>query len=384
MSEPKHLRSPLAAQLEYPLPEHRIHRVWQGVQRARSARRSVPAYYGVALALAAVFPAVLFVWFTRPLPAAELRMANGGEVPPTLIAPSQRAVAFDDGSALSLAEGARLDVLESTARAFVLALRRGAVEFEVHPGGPRTWRIECGGLTVEVVGTHFTMTRTSESIRVAVTRGAVLVRGERVPDGVVRLGPGQSVLVPLGEESRVPSGAAATPVTAGSAVIDAPARGLLPKTAPVGVDTPAPTNAPASSPSAAAPALTETPALDAFLLRADDARRSGRFGEAARLLEEGVAAYPGEPRVAIAEFSLGRLYLDSLGDAPRAAAHFSRAVADGRLPATLGEDAAARLVEARSRAGDSAGAVSAAERYRALYPAGRRSADVDRWVSSAR
>jgi transmembrane sensor len=336
------------------------------------------------LALAAVLCAALFIGFTRPSPSAELRMQNGDEVPSLLTARGRRAVTLDDGSAIDLGEGARVDVLESTGRAFGLALRGGEVEFEVHPGGPRTWRIECGGLTVEVVGTHFTVTRTTDAVRVAVTRGAVLVRGERVPDAVVRLGPGQSIVVPWREESRVNPETTAPPAVAGSAVTEGPARGLAARVDPAREDAPSPSNAADPTPRAAVTALAETKGLDTLLARADDARRSGQFVEAARLLEEGIARYPGEPRVAITEFSLGRLYMDSLGDAARAAAHFSHATADGRLPATLREDAAARLVEARSRAGDSAGAVSAAARYRALYPAGRRSADVDRWISSAR
>ena len=381
MSDQRPLRSPIAAQLEYPLPEDRIHRVWQGVQKGRSARRGVPGYYAGALALAAVLCAALVVWFTRPSPAAALRMQNGDEVPSIITSGGQRAVAFDDGSAIDLGEGARVDVLESTGRAFGLALRSGAIEFEVHPGGPRVWRIECGGLTVEVVGTHFTVARNTDAVRVAVTRGAVLVRGERVPDAVVRLGPGQSIVVPWKEESRVTAETAGPPAVAGSASMEGSAEGREARIAPARGAPPSPTTAAAPTTSAAVPAPA---VLDALLARADGARRSGQFAEAASLLEEGIARYPGEPRVALTEFSLGRLYLDSLGDAARAAAHFSRAIADGRLPATLREDAAARLVEALSRAGDSAGAVSAAARYRALYPAGRRAADVDRWVSPAR
>jgi transmembrane sensor len=133
------------------------------------------------------------------------------------------------------------------------------------------------------------------------------------------------------------------------------------------------------------PSAVSVPVMfDMRLGAADTARRESRFADAARILEEAISTYSGDPRVAIAEFSLGRLYLDSLGDAPRAASHFAQAVESGRLPLTLKEDAQARLVEALSRAGNSAGAERVAAQYRMAYPAGRRAADVERWASSPR
>ena len=61
--------------------------------------------------------------------------------------------------------------------------------------GPRRWQIECGLATVEVVGTHFDVERSPGRLRVAVARGQVLVRGERVPDRVRRLAAGEALEV---------------------------------------------------------------------------------------------------------------------------------------------------------------------------------------------
>jgi transmembrane sensor len=118
--------------------------------------------------------------------------------------------------------------------------------------------------------------------------------------------------------------------------------------------------------------------MDALLASADEARVAGRYAEAASLLERVVAKGGGGPQTSLAEFSLGRLYLDSLGAPARAAGHFSRALT-GALPGALAEDAYARLVEAYARAGAAARAREVAERYRSAYPGGRRRHDVDRW-----
>lgn len=45
----------------------------------------------------------------------------------------------------------------------------------VQPGGPRRWQVEGGLATIEVVGT-------AGRLRVSVQRGAIVVRGEGVPD----------------------------------------------------------------------------------------------------------------------------------------------------------------------------------------------------------
>jgi outer membrane protein assembly factor BamD (BamD/ComL family) len=122
--------------------------------------------------------------------------------------------------------------------------------------------------------------------------------------------------------------------------------------------------------------------VEAMLTRADEARLSGRYQDAAAILERVVVENGAAPNVYLAEFSLGRLYLDSLSDPARAATHFSHALSRG-LPGALAEDAAARLVESYARAGNAAAARDVAERYRGRYPQGRRLEDVNRWSPPA-
>ena len=385
MSSSARLRTPLGAGLEGRIAEGRVHRLWQRIEAARARRRLVVAYATSAAAFAAAVCVALAVWFGGARSPVALRLASGADVPASLVVQGAAPFAFDDGSSVALGNDTRLDVVESNGHVFELAQRRGTAEFEVHPGGPRIWRVQCAGVTIEVVGTHFTVARQPASVRVSVARGAVLVRGERVPDEVVRLVAGQSLTVPLGDP---PSNQHANrePVLAGSSASETPPSPSKARAAP-GATALAPGASgeiqPEGDPSAVA-ALSVPVTFDTSLGAADTARRESRFADAARILEEAIATYSGDPRVAIAEFSLGRLYLDSLGDAPRAASHFTQAVASERLPLTLKEDAQARLVEALSRAGDSAAAERAAARYRMAYPAGRRAADVERWVPSPR
>jgi transmembrane sensor len=111
---------------------------------------------------------------------------------------------------------------------------------------------------------------------------------------------------------------------------------------------------------------------------ADRARRSGHAAEAAELLEKAVSAESSGHRAALAAFTLGRLYLEELGKPAAATRAFERSLHAGP-PRGLEEDVRARLVEARTKVGDSEGARRAASEYRARFPGGRRTADVERW-----
>ncbi|MEZ4394920.1 MAG: hypothetical protein R3A48_27915 [Polyangiales bacterium] len=72
----------------------------------------------------------------------------------------------------------------------------------------------------------------------------------------------------------------------------------------------------------------------------------------------------------MAAFTLGRDELSQRGRPALAARWFERSLAL-RPPRSLVEDLRARLVEARGRAGDRAGACAAAREYLAGFPQGR-------------
>jgi transmembrane sensor len=310
-----------------------------------------------------------------------------------------RTFFLTDGSIVTLIAGARLRVLENDSTAVLALLGAGEARFDVQPGGPRRWTIECGVAAVEVVGTRFAIRRESGRVRVAVEHGTVLVRGDRVPEHVQKLTDGETLDV---AEASGPaeSSTAAAPRHAGSDVVDAsgptsPLTATRPPSSAAGEGTP---EAAASSVRwrelarrgeySAAYALLGTSGIghlsmdgsvSDLLAVADVARLSGHPGEAVGALEHIVASYPDDPRAALAAFTLGRVQLDALGDAADAADAFARAIVLG-VPDGLLEDAYARLVEARARAGDRAGARRAAQSYHERFPNGTRGAAIDRWL----
>jgi transmembrane sensor len=384
---------PVRGLLDETLTEATVKKAWGRLDARRAARAKRPAFRSVwraALVGAAIAVAAALLWL-RPVTPSPLALIDGRDVPQSLQAVTA-PFSFDDGSRIDMTPETRLDLLESTPRVFSLALRAGQASFEVHPGGPRRWKIECGPVTVEVVGTHFDVTRDEHHVRVSVQHGAVLVSGEPVPDQVVRLGPNQFIDVPLQTvESTMPPAdtreRVAVPTLPEAPRRDEPAlsphfvpdpkRDAMPPRSEV------PSAALPPAPVSAASAQAASFDVGTALALADRERVAGRFRDAATILERIVAEHRSDPSISLAEFSLGRLYLDSFGDGGRAATHFSRALLRG-LPDALAEDAYARLVEAYARSGSAALAKDVAERYRALYPNGRRRDDVTRWASDGR
>jgi transmembrane sensor len=117
--------------------------------------------------------------------------------------------------------------------------------------------------------------------------------------------------------------------------------------------------------------LRELDNPDDLMLAADVARQAGKPAEAVPFLERVLKDHPKELSAQLAGFSLGKVYLDSLGQPAQAAKTF--AMVRSLAPAGgLAQDALAREVEAWSRAGDAARAHETAAEYVRLYPTGRR------------
>jgi transmembrane sensor len=119
--------------------------------------------------------------------------------------------------------------------------------------------------------------------------------------------------------------------------------------------------------------------VDDLMALADVARRSGHPADAVAPLSQVISAHGQDPRAPLAAFALGRLQLDALSQPGLAAQSFARAISLG-LPRSLQEDAFARLVEARARAGDAFGAQTAARDYEQRFPSGQRLEQVRRWA----
>jgi transmembrane sensor len=430
------LRAPLKPLLEDRLPERDVQRIWRKLQ-ARPVSR--PARVWIWPLTAAGALSVLFVgwWAIAPGSDAPGPLALAGQSPlpekRTFGGEQPTRLAMADGSRIVLEQGAELEVVDNTGREFRTRMQRGRGVFEVKPGGPRRWRVDCGVLSVEVVGTGFTIDRGERGVDVRVTHGVVAVRGAGVPGGVQRLGAGQSLAV--SEPASVGRDRAATGAAAQPPMASQPLTIMQPEaTVQPGADTQsavATRRSAAAQPSAATkpsvamqpPVLPEreersgrlglqastvklaanggsvarssdrarvtsaadptlrpaTATLTRMLRDADAARRAGDARQAQVLLEQVLRVAPNTRYASLAALTLGRMRMES---DPLAAAASLRAALAAGPPRDLREDTLARLVEAYARAGRMDLAQKAAAEYRSTFPSGRRAAEVQSWIAA--
>jgi transmembrane sensor len=273
---------------------------------------------------------------------------------------------FADGSEVFAATPeTRVETLSSAPDAVTLRLASGSARFSVTPDARRSFSVVAGEVTVRVLGTIFTVTRTGAEVAVAVERGRVLVTA---PGTERELSAGESAT--FSAEPPPPPAPAAQPSAAPVIPPVRPAspwRGLA-----------------QDGDYAAAFAELEREGTRAvrdvpedLLLAADAARLGGRPDKAVPYLERVVRRHAGDARAALAAFTLGRTLLDQLGRPREAAQAFASA---RRLDASgaIREDALAREVESWSRAGDTALARERADEFLRRYPNGRRAAAVRR------
>jgi transmembrane sensor len=398
-------RAPLKELLRDPITEQDIQHAWRRIQAKRAGPEVGRPHRTLGWIALGALATCLALFVAGALTHAEPELGEplallteGGQPLALLVGPpaEARAVELSDGSRITLEPGAEAEVLENTGRSFVTLLRRGKTRFEVRPGGPRRWSVECSLATIEIVGTAFTVTRTERLVRVEVHQGTVLVRGERVPERIQRLTAGQHL-----ELSEEPAPApAASPAPAPAAPPEPELEPAPPPAppAPKPAAPPPPLPAPSTSWRAAAAKGDHASAyarlgeaglrrearraqdIETLLVLADVARQSGHPQQATEVLGQAMREHSGDPRVGLAAFTLGRLELEALGNPSRAAEAFARVIALGE-PRGLLEDAHARLVQAHARAGGWEQAREAAARYEQLYPDGYRLQDVRRWAA---
>jgi transmembrane sensor len=288
----------------------------------------------------------------------------------------ERRVLFNDRSSIELSSDAHLDPLRNDGHVFAVSLLRGRARFDVTPRGPRRWTVDCGLATVTVLGTSFATERSPDRVRVEVFHGLVRVAGERVAGGERVLSDGESIEVParapeaqpprLEPPTELPSARLRPPPAPREPWRDLAARHDFDRAwealGPGGVSS-----------------RLSTASADDLLALGEVAHRSRHYAEAATLYTRFVRTHRTHTQAAVVGFTLGRIQLEQLGDARAAAESFAAALALG-APRYLQEDLHARRVEALARAGDRDGARAAAEVYHQLFPSGRRSVDVRRWV----
>lgn len=365
------MKTELGKKVDVAVDEARLSRGWEGIEARAFApppRRWQPLALSVGggIALAA---ALLLVIFGRGAEPAAL-VAEGGAVRERFAAVAALGgdVRFDDGSRITVEPGTELESLTNSGTEHRVLLHRGRARFEVEPGGPRRWIVEAGHASVEVIGTVFTVERAGGDVIVEVERGRVMVRSERLPEGLRILGAAERVRV---EGSGALSHGGADPgetadgeiegaiegageiegerETLGGSIARSEAHGARGGTPEVSVDE-------ARARSAAQ-----------LLAEADEARRAGHTARALELLAQ-ASERTGESEAALASLTRARL-LSTLHRDAEAAADLRRAL-DAALPPALEESARYRLVSALAASGDEGGAERAASDYLRRYPTG--------------
>jgi hypothetical protein len=355
---------------------------------ARSWRRALLATSVAALAATAVV-----VWLRLPAISFWVGSAGApGHIGDVVEAtgPDLVPVRFSEGSSVVLQSGGRVRVLAADPAGARVLVESGSVDVSIVPRkrqGTR-WSFEAGPYKVVVTGTKFRVgwNPKDQAFALHTTEGSVVVTGPCLS---------APRTVPRGDRLRLscpsPASVPATPV--GPTALATPAAGRGSSDRP---SVPPPTGRGLASAAGRGPAGADWRELIAAGrfdegLRAAERADFGRvcrtasdkellaLADAARLSGHSVRAvfalgilrqrFPRTPGAATAAFALGRIAYEQRGSY-REAVRWFRIYLDEQPNGPLMGDAVGRLMEARHRAGDRAGARADAERYLARFSEG--------------
>lgn len=406
------LQDALQAPEQFPLQAHAldqpdevcIQRMWSKVDTRPATAQSKAQLFSLsgngffALASAALFVLAFITttsyWDQRSALHLEAG-AQAHELESTIHASqSARTLSFDDGSSIQMNQGAALSVLNNEGSSFITKLNEGRARFSVQPGGPRRWVIEAGDVSVEVVGTVFTVERDARGTSVSVERGTVIVNGN-VPNGAVTLTRGMRIESHRPERARDSSQPGSSPAEQPSsekqASPEAQPDAVSPANTSPGIslsdlEDEAPDDQSAVHPqldqaqdSTAHPRKvpdTQEDDLGALLTQGDTARRQGDLQAAAEAYAAAAKlASPGDPRGAMASLSFAKVAAD-----PAAVMSVLKKGLPA-MPPSLREPALARLVRACQRAGRPEEAATFANQYIKEFPTGPRLKLVRSWAA---
>lgn len=372
--------------------------------RARGGIFLVPRLAWASGAACAVLAAVAFIVVHRLAPITFAIDGTAGTTKSWLAAPENTPLklVFSEGTQIRLEAAARAKVAELDAHGASLALEGGHLHAEVVHQQSSAWKVEAGPFTVAVTGTVFDVNwePNSQQLVVSVSRGSVSVRNANTgSEQAVRasetlrttasnhgfeLSHADGTSSPLTAEPG-PSPAAPATLETQKAAPELVARDGT-NGAPEAAE-PAGKNEPGASAwrdfakrgalreafaSAEAAGFTRTCASASpaeLLLLGDGARLSGKPDRASEALLALRRRYPSDPRRAAAAFALGKVAFDQRGAYEQAAEWFSTALRE-QPGGPLAREASGRLIEALSRADDSAGARRTARDYLDRYPEG--------------
>jgi len=338
-------------------------------KRRRTVRRAAVVSAGVACTVG-----LFAIGLQQPAPKPLARVTVPAQG--TAVAAAERS-----GHTLRLADGSfaelvgsrsELEVMHNSASRVGLKLLSGRAHFEVVHDPMRSFVVEAAPYRVEVIGTVFDVERNAKGLTVGVARGRVRVYG---PHGAYDVVAGQTQGFDMPAR---PSAAAAAPAIervdderepAGRARARSGRRagsGELPGWRSLSQS---------GQYEAAFASLSRGESVEddaaALMDAADAARLSGHPQSAVQYLGRVVRGHRKSPVSPLAAFTLGRVYLDELGQPDGAAEAFelARKLAPN---GSLAQDALAREVEALSKGGNARKAYVRAREYLERYPNGRR------------
>jgi transmembrane sensor len=362
-------------------------RVANGEVQHRPAAPRRLLYAGAATAALAL---AFFIWIRLPVTFRVGPAGAPGHLGDLLEAPGAEPLAlqFSEGSSIVVAAHGRVRVLAAEASGARVLVESGAADIAIRHRQRRAtrWGFEVGPFHVLVTGTKFRVDWSPErqTLDLDQREGSVVISGACLSEPRP-VATGESVSL-----SCAPGPARAAAPSANTGVRTPRAASAAPLEAPA----PAPLATPRlSAPAPARPDWRQLiasgqyrdglravervgfdracrTATDAELLAlADAARLSDRPGRAAATLEILRRRFPGSDAAATAAFALGRVAFEQ-GGAYGTAARWFAVYASERPGGPLIGDAVGRLMEARQRAGDRAGARADAERYLSRFPEG--------------
>jgi len=354
--------------------------------RGAWSQRTTLRAWGYALAgVAAVSIALgITLWSSRPITFQVGPSTMKGWPGDLIEAPISHSlpVHFSEGSSFVLQNGSRARVLATEGRGARVLIDSGDMDVHIaHPNfRPGRWNFEAGPFHVQVTGTRFHLAwqPATQSFALATTEGRVVVTGTcmAAPQAVAA---GESVKL-----SCTPA------VTDESAPQPATARATRPSERPAatpGAEASVPKVAPRipnwrermaagsisdglrSAEQAGFGRVCQEASLKELIALADAARLSGRGARATEALRALRQRFPRTTEAATAAFTLGRIAFEQRGAYKEAAQWFGTYLSEQPSGPLMG-DSVGRLMEARQRSGDMAGARQDAERYLRRFPEG--------------